>query len=359
MKILFIATREPTYPRVKIILEQLRNHFEVRAIVSGHKNYFFRFLEVWVRFLFEKKSNVDAVFLGFFAQPLFPFVKILWRGPIVSDAFLNLYDTVIGDRKMISERSLIAPLLKQIDRFLVEGSDLVFADTQCNIDKFRSMIRPRRSNMKRLWASAETGIFQKFPSDQINYRKEEALRALFFGSFIPLQGVETILAAAKILENKNVFFTLCGMGQTYKEMVAKAEELGLESVEFKGWCLPAQICEMARSSHILLGIFGVTDKARCVIPNKVFDALAMGKPLITGRSPAIRELLEDGRDVILSEMGDSTDLAEKILWVRDHYEEAAQIAENGFETFMKKASPDHVGHVLKNEIESLCSTLKR
>jgi glycosyltransferase involved in cell wall biosynthesis len=65
----------------------------------------------------------------------------------------------------------------------------------------------------------------------------------------------------------------------------------LEHLNWIPWAPYRELADWIDHADVCLGIFGDSDKASRVIPNKVFQILAMGKPLITRDSPAIRELL--------------------------------------------------------------------
>ena len=115
----------------------------------------------------------------------------------------------------------------------------------------------------------------------------EPFTALFVGKLIPLHGIETVLEAARLAPE--VRFRVIGSGQLEHVLAARPP-----NVDWVPWVEYSALPEQLRRCGCALGIFGTSEKAQRVIPNKVFQALACGAPVITADTPAIRELGEDG-----------------------------------------------------------------
>ncbi|MEE8113722.1 MAG: glycosyltransferase, partial [Nitrososphaerales archaeon] len=84
-------------------------------------------------------------------------------------------------------------------------------------------------------------------------------------------------------------------------------------------------------------------------------ALAMGKPLITGDSPAARELLKDGETAILCKLGDPQALAEAILRLKADPALQAQIGKEGNRLFQNHATPKVLGSLFASLIQEAAS----
>jgi glycosyltransferase involved in cell wall biosynthesis len=117
------------------------------------------------------------------------------------------------------------------------------------------------------------------------------MKVLFYGQFIPLHGISTIVGAARILKNAPIEWTLIGRGQEAAKIRAMLESDPLPKVRWVEWVEYDKLRDWIAEADLCLGIFGASEKAASVIPNKVFQIVAAGRPLVTRDSPAIRELL--------------------------------------------------------------------
>lgn len=184
--------------------------------------------------------------------------------------------------------------------------------------------------------------------------ENKKLLILFWGNFIPLQGIQYIIQAAKTLENHlDIQFTIIGGGQMSKDISCLVEKLKVNNIRFVDRVNIKKLPQYIENADICLGIFGNTGKATRVIPNKVYEAIAMGKPVISGDTPAIRELFTDRSNILLCRMADSGDLAEKILELKNDLELREKIAEGGYELYNKYATPQIVGKNLLAELIAL------
>ena len=105
------------------------------------------------------------------------------------------------------------------------------------------------------------------PSDNLPFT------VLFTGTFIPLHGIEYIINAAKILEQRGeaIRFVIVGAGQSYQKITAMASELAVSNVQFERPVRYEQLSHLMLQAHLCLGIFGTSAKAATVpFPEGIF-----------------------------------------------------------------------------------------
>jgi glycosyltransferase involved in cell wall biosynthesis len=336
LRVMHLGHYDPSYSRNRLVHKALRlAGAEVIPMTDGRR--FARRLPNLAKEVF--RSRPDVALVGF---PGHADVPAAWVGravrhvPVIFDAFVSLYEAAVEDRGQVRRKSFAAARYWLEDAVACRLSDRVLLDTQAHVDYFRERFRIDENRLRRVWVGADDEFM--FPRPQ---PPGERLRVFFYGSFIPLHGLEYILRAARLLEaqDPDTEFVFAGTGQTFPAVRRLERELGLRTTRFLGRVPYQRLPALMAEADVCLGIFGTTPKARRVIPNKVFDALAMARPLITADTPAVREGLRPGEECLLCPAGDSEALADAISWVRDHRTEAAVMAERGRQRFLQEFSP--------------------
>jgi len=315
MRVVLWGTYDTGKPRIRILLRGLKEngveviecHKEVwggvddKSQVRGAFNKV-RLLVRWILaypllvFRYLRLPRHDVVLIGYMGQldvlVLWPFAKL--RGtPMVWDAFLSLYNTVVEDRRMVSATNPLAKILWAWEWVACRAADRVLLDTRTHADYFVDTFHVPKERSVSVFVGAEP---EAFPEKSARQTVTEAVPiVLFYGQFIPLHGIETIVCAARAARDEPLDWVIIGSGQEAERVRALIDADPIPRLKWIPWVNYAELSDWISRANVCLGIFGDTDKAARVIPNKVFQILMSGKPLVTRDSPAMRELAEPGQ----------------------------------------------------------------
>ena len=255
--------------------------------------------------------------------------------PLLIDPLISAYDKQVFERGKFPPEHARARRLLVRERQLFQSADIVLADTPEHARFFADTLGTPTGRLHVVYVGAEESLFA--PSD--SHTPGQPLEVLFFGSFIGLQGPEVIVQAARDYQGPEVRWTLLGNGPLRATCEERAR--GVPHVTFEDWISYRQLPERIRHADILLGIFGQSAKAGRVIPNKVFQALACGKPLVTRKAPAYPDsLLNDANGGIRwVPAGDATALAKAVAALAaqpDRLKEIGRAARNSYEQYFSR-----------------------
>lgn len=314
-KVLFITTKNLDYIRntqeINIIKE---NSKEYKIIGSKEKSYPKRIVTVYWNILKTSMKNFDLVFIGFAPQLILPIWNFkLKKKKIIIDFFISMYDTLVFDRKKIKENSIFAKILKAIDKKTILLADYIISDTKEHGKYFIEEFGANKNNLNVLYLEADKSIYYEKRIEKPNKVKDKFV-VLYFGSILPLQGVEIVLRAVDILKKeKDIFFYVIGPIQK------KYNKVESDNVKYIDWLSQQELAKYINFSDLCLaGHFNKDiNKARRTIPGKAYIYDAMNKKMILGENPANHELFTETKGkYYFVEMGSSEKLAEKILEIK-------------------------------------------
>jgi glycosyltransferase involved in cell wall biosynthesis len=297
------------------------------------------------------ERGVDCVVVGYSGHfDMFPaWLLCKLRGvPLVFDAFLSLYEAFVFDRPAIKRGSPKARLLWLVDKHSCALADTVLMDTDEHIKYFCAEFGLRPALFRRSFIGASEDRYFPRPAPS----EKNPFTVLHFGRYIPLHGLKYIVRAAAELQADGVRFRFIGDGEELESTLALARKLGLKNSEFIEFMPPDELVGHIAAADVCLGVFGDTEKASRVIPNKVYEAMAMRRPVITGKSPAADELLTDGENCLLTPMADAGALAAAVRRLKADPALAERLAEAGHRLYLERASARALGAELVEIIKA-------
>ncbi len=356
MRFYFTGAYDPLYPRNAVLRRGLTELGDEVVELRGSRRFRFwlRYPQLGWRASFAVDARPAVFFVPEFCQkdvPLARFMSRVMGIPLVFDPLAARYETKILDWRRRPPTSLQAWWNFRIDRWAFGGSDLILADTEAHKAYYCSAYGLKAEKVAVLPVGYDEVLFD--PERVGGPTADRPFTVLFCGSFLPLHGVENIVEAARLVgrADPGVRFVFVGSGQTLPQAQKLAEEHGVHNCEFRGWQTLERIPAEYASADIALGIFGTTEKARRVVPHKVYQALGMGRPVITAATPAAAEVLTDGKTARLCGEPYGESLAAAVLELKEKKALRTKLGKNGLSMVRERYSAKPTALRLKRILE--------
>lgn len=347
MKLLFTCSDRPEMSRNKYYRRVLSERYSYTECISHGKTYAQRLPSILFR-LFFKLWNKDVYFVSYMGYFLVIYLRFFTKKPIVFDYYISLHEMICEDRKLFKADSLVGKITFWLDRRSLELADYVIVDTTQLINKASSTYGINKDKFIRLpLAVNEEKIF---PKEIQRHRK--MFTCVYMGTYIPFHGVDILMNAAKILEDKGeeVYFLMLGKGQKYTESVDLAKKHQLANIEFIDYVSMEELNDYYNASDVTLGAFGSGERAKVFITNKAYEAFAIGKPHLTLESPAMKELFVGDESIFFVKDSSPETLANKILEIKNNDALRKKVASNAMNLYKGTLSNEKVTELLEKEV---------
>ena len=265
------------------------------------------------------------------SPPLFQVVSAwaiarLKRAPFVFEV-RDLWPHFAVEVGVLRNRLLIR-LAQWLEGFLYRRADLVVI----NSPGFRQHVTERGAAPVELVPNGVDVAMFESAGDGSAFRREHGLEGEFVVIYTGAHGLSndlgTALAAAAGLKAE-ALFVLVGAGKEKAGLIEQAAGLGADNVRFLPPVPKQQIPGLLAAADACLAILKPLEAYKTTYPNKVFDYMAAGKPVLLVIDGVIRDVVEAARAGIFVLPGDSSALMEAVRQLRQDPAEAAAMGQRG------------------------------
>ena len=275
---------------------------------------YYPFLWTWIfsKLLKHKPRVVHAIDL----DVLIPccIYKIIFRKKLVYD----VHDRFGG--YVPSGIQFLCTAVNLLEELLSKRSDVLMAVSEKVLGTFR--LRPK-----------QYAIIANYSEDyNINEEKPKRciLTLVYTGIISKEYGLEKIITAIKDL--KNVELILAGRvadKQLFEEMIT------LPNVKYKGHVVPTESIKLEASSDVMMVLYDLDySKNKLSSPNKIFEAMMCGIPVITNMEGELVD--EEVRCGIVVDYNNISQIREAVILFRDNEELRKKMGQNGRNGFVQK-----------------------
>lgn len=252
------------------------------------------------------------------------------------DPMPELFQSIFG----LNENHFIVRWLKKMERLSIRFADQVITP---NI-AFKKLFTARgcpQSKIQTVMNSPEAEIFQPGEKPQVNgcqTAKQKSFALMYHGLIVERHGLDLAVEAIAQLKSRipGIRLDLYGDSTDYLEKIlALAHKLDLkDAIHFHGFKSLNEIAEDISKTDLGLVPNRLSVFTEINFPTRIFEYLAMNKPVIVPSTRGIRDYFNED-EILFFTPGDANDLAKKIEWAYQNPSALQRLLENGRRVYDK------------------------
>lgn len=219
---------------------------------------------------------------------------------------------------------------KWLERFLYAHADQVIVNSPGYLEHVEQH-GARKVNL--IPNGVDASMFDP-QSDGKEFRAQHNLQdqfiALYAGAHGMANDLDVVLQAAHLLKGrKEICFVLVGDGKEKANLIARAKELELENVRFLPIIPKSKMSEALAAANACIAILKPIKSFKTTYPNKVFDYMAAGRPVILAIDGVSREIIETAQAGIFVQPGSPQEMAKAVEYLQQNSQKAYKMGING------------------------------
>ena len=254
------------------------------------------------------------------------------------DPMPELMRTIFG----FGKDSAAVKWMTRFERWSISFSDRVITVNRACEKLFASRsCKPEKVSV--IMNAPDEKIFQYVPVRQRNRglaKTQAPFVLMYHGTIVERNGLDLVVDALEKILDVIPTAELRVYGHRTPFLDQVMDDLPKKRLEKSvQYCGPRRLEELVRAIEEC--DVGVIPNRRSIFteintPTRIFEYLALGKPVVAPRAPGI-EAYFDKESLVFFELGEVEDLAEKLLWVATHPADAYEITKRGQEIYREHA----------------------
>ena len=346
-----ILIDSPGYKK-NISLKRLYDHFilsynlkrKLRVVKELPDAAFIGFPPIETSYIMSKFLKINKVPFVLDVKDLWPDVFVI-RAPGVLKYLVSLFFYPyfrLANSSFIKADSITAMSNSFIDKVLEKISRIKRSQDKA----FPLVPKMNFNNSKESFLKDERFFWEKY-----DLFEDNSFKIIYVGSLSAIVNFTEIIEASKILSHKkyNVKFIICGDGELKNKFINACSDI--DNIIFPGWVTQKQSYLLHQISQMSIIPYKNTEDFLLSLPNKTFDSISMGLPILSKLKGEMANFLKQNR--IGKIYSNSAELSESIIHFYNNKDYLKSISQNSLNVYKKSFTFDIIYGGLVSHLENL------